>query len=57
MNVSVDSISTLRSIPAFVEYARREMRQAADFWNRERVHGTGVMRGFAIAVCEIGGDD
>lgn len=55
MELYPENISRLRAIPAFAKYAHEKMLEDADFWNRERVHGTGIMRAAAVAICEIGG--
>ncbi len=49
-----DAMDGLRAIPAFVDYARRELANDRDFWEREAKFGTGIMQAAAIGVCTIG---
>ena len=57
----VDSISNettikrLRTIPAFVDFAREKMDSDPDFWRREADFGSGIMGAAAQAIVAIGG--
>ena len=55
MNPELMSLTKLRSIPAFKDYAVQEMAQDTDFWNHQAQHGTGIMRYLAKAIIEVGG--
>lgn len=54
MNLNPDSISALRQIPAFCDYAREKMLEDPDFWEREARFGSGIMCAAAEAVVAIG---
>jgi len=57
MELEADFISKLRSIPAFVNYARERMAADTEFWEREAKFGSGIMQVTASAVVEIAGSE
>jgi len=58
MELEADFISKLRSIPAFVNYARERMAADTEFWEREAKFGSGgIMQATAAAVVEIAGSE
>lgn len=52
-----DSFSTLRNIPDFCKFAKREMAADPEYWEREARFGVGILGAAAAAVVEIGGSD
>lgn len=50
-----EGIELLRNIPAFCEYAERQMDANPNVWRREAQSGVGTMGMVAVAICEIGG--
>ena len=55
MGLCADSISRLRAVPAFVEYAQKKMSEDPDFWRHEADFSDGIMGAAARAIVEIGG--
>ena len=52
-----DTISKLRSIPAFREFAEQKFSSDPEFWEREAKFGSGIMQVTASAVVEIAGSE
>jgi len=57
MNLNPESISELRRIPAFREFAEQKFSSDPEFWEREAKFGSGIMQATASAVVEIAGSE
>jgi len=57
MNLNPESISELRRIPAFREFAEQKFSSDPEFWEREAKFGSGIMQATAAAVVEIAGSE
>jgi len=57
MNLNPESISELRRIPAFREFAEQKFSSDPEFWEREAKFGAGIMQATAAAVVEIAGSE
>ena len=57
MNLNPESISELRRIPAFREYAERKFEADPEFWQHQAGFGSGIMQATAAAVVEIAGSE